>query len=757
MDDGAADRDSRDGGRVTAVLNRAPARALLRAAASRASPRQKRTTFPQLGDRRGTARESAVEQFAGLESGTSRSLRLRFETRTASLTGTLMPLAMDPNELILIKSDPYLAPYRQFFISIQQQIDATEKRITGGKSLVEFAAAHEFYGLHLQGDHWVFREWAPNAKAMYLIGTFNDWRVREEYALHAIGNGNWEITVPRELLQHESLFRIFIEWPGGCGDRMPAYTRATFQDPHTHIFSARVWNPAAPYQWQVPSFRRPAGPLLIYETHVGMAQEAGRVGSYREFTESILPRIISAGYTAVQIMAVQEHPYYGSFGYQVSNFFAPSSRFGTPDELRALIDAAHAAGIAVFLDIVHSHAVRNEIEGLSRFDGTPYTYFHDGPRGTHPVWDSRLFNYGKNETVRFLLSNVRYWVEEFKFDGFRFDGVTSMLYHDHGLRDPFGSYADYFSNNRIDRDAIVYLGLANKLAHQLGPIETIAEDVSGLPGLAAPIAHGGIGFDYRLALGIPDYWTRLIKTQQDQDWHVEGMYHELTNRRADERTISYAECHDQALVGDQTIAFRLLQTLMYSSMRKDQKNHLVDRGLALHRLIRLATAAAAGDGYLNFMGNEFGHPEWIDFPRAGNNWSYHYARRQWSLRDNPEMLYASLAEFDRDMIAVIKRFNLFAQGNPRMLRSHVADQTFSFERGPLLFVFNFNPSRSMSHYRTPCSGGEYRLVLDSDQQQYGGSGRIVAPPSFHSQKGENGSDELEIYLPTRTGLVLARG
>ena len=490
-----------------------------------------------------------------------------------------------------------------------------------------------------------------------------------------------------------------------------------------------------------------------------MSLEECRVGTFNEFREYILPRIIKDGYTALQLMAIQEHPYYGSFGYQVSNFFAPSCRFGTPDDLKALIDAAHQAGIQVFLDLVHSHAVKNENEGLSRFDGTYYSYFHDGERGYHPIWDSRLFNFGKHETIRFLLSNAKYWVEEFHFDGFRFDGVTSMLYYDHGLKDSFTSYDKYFGNNRIDRDAVVYLTLVNKMLHSMGPITTIAEDVSGLPGLAAPISSGGVGFDYRLALGIPDFWIKTIKEHQDQDWHVEWMFSEMTNRRQDEKTISYAECHDQALVGDQTLIFRLLDTLIYTSMRVDQFNHLVDRGLALHRLIRLITATTAGNGYLNFMGNEFGHPEWIDFPREGNNWSYHHARRLWSLVDNPELDYKYLGEFDKALLDLIKRLDLFKHGGAQYLSTHVKNQTLSYYRGGAIFAFNFNPTESFVHFRTPLPQGavlkDYQVILDSDDKRFLGNGRINHDCKYPTIEVDNGRHELELYLPTRTAIVLA--
>ena len=428
----------------------------------------------------------------------------------------------------------------------------------------------------------------------------------------------------------------------------------------------------------------------------------------------VLPRIEAAGYNTIQLMALPEHPYYGSFGYHVSSFFAASSRFGTPEELKALIDAAHAAGLTVLMDIVHSHAVNNEVEGISKFDGTEYQYFHAGDRGRHVAWDSRCFDYGKPQVLHFLLSNCRYWLDEFHVDGFRFDGVTSMLYFHHGLEKAFTSYADYFESG-VDEQAMCYLALANQVIHQVKPdAVTIAEDVSGMPGLARPWSEGGIGFDYRFAMGVPDYWIKLTKDTRDEDWPMSGLWHELNNRRCDEQTITYAESHDQALVGDKTLIFRLMDAEMYHHMRLEDGNLIVDRGMALHKMIRLITLATAGHGYLNFMGNEFGHPEWIDFPRQGNNWSYHYARRQWRLLDDPELKYQLLGRFDRDMIALAKAHRCSTIPLPRQLWEHNDDKVLIFQRAGLIFAFNFHPQRSFPDYAFPADAGRYRIVLDSD-------------------------------------------
>ncbi len=648
--------------------------------------------------------------------------------------------------------DPDLARYEGILRRRLQKIEATEKRLTGGRiPLAEFASGHEYFGLHRRGPRWVFREWAPNAEAVYLVGDFSGWKELSEFELRRIEpRGVWEIRLPGNRLRHGDLYRLKIYWPGGAGDRIPAWCRRVVQDPGTRIFNAQVWRPRSPYRWRHFRWRRPQVPPLVYEVHPGMAQEEEKVGTWAEFTRNVLPRIRNAGYNTLQLMAVQEHPYYASFGYQVSSFFAASSRFGEPEELKALIDTAHGMGIAVVIDLVHSHAASNEVEGLSRFDGTLYQYFHDLPRGRHPAWDSRCFDYGKPEVLHFLLSNCRFWLDEFRVDGFRFDGVTSMLYLDHGLNRPFLSYEDYF-NETVDEDALVYLALANRLIHTLKPAAvTIAEDVSGMPGLAAPQAEGGIGFDYRFAMGIADTWIRLVKEVPDELWPMGHLWFELNNRRREEKTISYAESHDQALVGDQSLLFRLAGADLYWHMRIDDDHLRVDRAVALHKMIRLVTLATAGSGYLNFMGNEFGHPEWIDFPREGNGWSFRYARRQWRLVDDPTLKYGQLARFDRDMIALAVAAGLFADPAARLLHVHEEDKVLAFARAGRVFVFNFHPTRSHVHYRIPASPGTYRLALDSDARDYGGHGRLI-PGEEHATLE---SAVLSLYLPTRTAVVL---
>ena len=659
----------------------------------------------------------------------------------------------------IIRHDPWLEPYSEAIKGRHEDAVRKETELVGkGGNLVDFANAHQYFGLHKTKTGWVFREWAPNATAIYLIGTFNDWKESDSYKLTSIGNGTWEITLPKGAMKHGDLYKLMMHWEGGCGERIPAYSTRTVQDEKTLIFSAQVWFPPRKYKFKVESFKPQTSPLLIYECHIGMAQEKEGVGTYEEFRKNILPRVADDGYNAIQIMAIQEHPYYGSFGYHVSSFYAPSSRFGTPEELKRLIDEAHQKGIAVIMDIVHSHAVKNEVEGLGRFDGSYNQYFYGDSRREHPAWDSLCFDYGKNQVLHFLLSNCKYWLEEFKFDGFRFDGVTSMLYYNHGLGQAFSSYDDYYNGGQ-DTNAITYLTLANKLIHKVNPHAiTIAEEMSGMPGLANKFSDGGIGFDYRMAMGIPDFWIKTIKEKKDEDWKPTAIFWELTNRRADEKTINYAESHDQALVGDKTIIFRLIDSEMYWHMMVGDNNFTVDRGMALHKMIRLVTLATINGGYLNFMGNEFGHPEWIDFPREGNGWSYKYARRQWDLVDREELKYKFLGRFDHDMIHLVSSMRNFQATPVEKLWDKDDDQVLAFKRGDLVFVFNFNPSQSFTGYGILAPQGEYVHVMDSDQPEYGGYGNIDPGTSHLTQPDPlytpHGLGWLKLYIPARSAQVL---
>ena len=653
----------------------------------------------------------------------------------------------------IFKTDPQLKPFEQD-LDLRMDNYRSKKEALVGKSglLSEFANGHKYFGFHKEDGGWYYREWAPAAEKLYLTGDFCGWD-RYAYPMEKEENGVFSLFLPGEnALPDGSLVMTVVVSGGQELERIPLYANRVVQDPHTYVWNAQIWHPRA-FKWTDADFI-PKKNLFIYECHIGMAQEEGKVGTYNEFREYTLPRIKALGYNTIQIMAVMEHPYYASFGYQVTNFFAASSRYGTPEELKLLIDTAHKMGIAVLLDVVHSHACKNTREGINEFDGTAYQFFHDGPRGEHEAWGTKCFNYGKNEVIHFLLSNLKYWQEEYHFDGFRFDGVTSMLYLDHGLGTSFDSPEKYFSMN-TDTEAVTYLQLATELVREVDPNAIlIAEDMSAMPGMCRPVADGGIGFDYRLAMGEPDMWIRLLKDTPDEYWDLNKIYYELAIRRPGERQIGYCESHDQALVGDKTIMFRLCDQEMYWSMGVEHQNMVIDRGVALHKMLRLITMTLGGEGYLTFMGNEFGHPEWIDFPREGNGWSYHYCRRQWHLADDPALKYQYLNAFEKDMVAMAKRQKV-QPGKDAQLALDNNAKTLVYKKGGAVFAFNFHPVNSYEGCFLPMpEAGEYSVVMSTDDYCYGGQGRIWH--ETYSTVEQDGRKGILLYLPSRTAVVLKK-
>lgn len=658
-------------------------------------------------------------------------------------------------KLNITEYDSNLKPFQSDLELRMNNLERTRKQLLkDGQTLSDFANGHHYYGFHRTADGWYYREWAPAAEAMYLTGDFCGWD-RHAHPMTKLDGGVFELFLPgRDALQNGQRVCAIVVHEGQELDRIPSYANYVIQEPYSINWTAVIHAPEEPFGWTDKGFK-PAKDLFVYECHIGMAQEEGKIGSYTEFRDYILPRIRDLGYNTIQIMAIMEHPYYASFGYQVTNFFAASSRFGTPEELKSLIDTAHSMGIAVLLDVVHSHCAPNSREGLNMFDGTSYQYFHDGPKGNHSAWGTKCFNYGKHEVIHFLLSNLKFWMEEYHFDGFRFDGVTSMLYLDHGLGVAFTGPEKYFSMN-TDTEAVTYLQLVNEMVRQVNPNAiTISEDMSAMPGMCLPIKDGGIGFDYRLAMGEPDMWIRLLKTSSDENWDFNQIYYELANRRPHEKVIGYVESHDQALVGDKTLMFRLCDSEMYTSMSTDSASMVVDRGMALHKMLRLLTMSLGGEGYLTFMGNEFGHPEWIDFPREGNGWSYHYCRRQWSLAENPFLRYQYLLAFEKDMVKLAKE-NHILSGSDQQLLVHNGDNVLAYRKGEAILVYNFDPTRSYDGYFLPMPEvGDYEVVMSTDDGVYGGFWRIPRM-TYTASKTPDGRLGFQIFLPNRAAIVLKK-
>ena len=633
--------------------------------------------------------------------------------------------------------------------------DKKWKLLGADRSLNDFANGHEYFGFHHVDGGWVYREWAPSAHQLYLTGDFNDWHWLD-HPMKRLDNGVWELWLEGDGALWEGCHvKTIVDANMTRTEHIPLYAKRVIQKPYSIEWVCEIVDDRKNFDWTDKNFKGEDS-LYIYEAHVGMAQEHGHVGTYREFADYTLPIIKESGYNTIQLMAIMEHPYYGSFGYQVSNFYAASSWFGRPEDLKYLVNRAHEMGIRVLLDVVHSHAVKNTTEGINMFDGTTWQFFHDGEKGEHPAWGTKCFNYGKDEVIHFLLSNLKFWMTEYHFDGFRFDGVTSMLYHDHGLGEAFDNNNKYFSTN-THVEAITYLQLANELIRQVNPNAiTIAEDMSGMPGMCLPIEEGGVGFNYRLAMGLPDMWKKNIKETKDEFWNISQMWADMCLRRPGENTVAYAESHDQALVGDKTIIFRLADAAMYTDMNKACHNPVIDRAIALHKMIRLFTLAGGGEAYLNFMGNEFGHPEWIDFPREGNGWSFHYCRRQWSLRYNGYLKYEWLNEFDKDMVNTTKHHRIFDQKMANLLLMKSPEQTIVFYRNGLVFAFNFSPNNSLTNVLVPVPNhADYTVEFSSDDFKYGGNGLVYH--MTYPVKRFDGKDYIELYIPARTAIVLKEG
>lgn len=659
----------------------------------------------------------------------------------------------------VLNVDPWLEPFSQQLIDRQVRFQDWYDKLTKSEgSLINFANSYKNYGLHsLPDGNYKIVEYIPNVESVSLVGDFNNWNTESHPLKKSNDFGLWELTIPAKTIPIDSKYKIAMKLSSGewIYRLDPWVHRATYSEETTQ-YEGRFWEDN--YKFKNPRPKNAAGnEIKIYEAHIGISTPDPKVGSYKNFTQNILPIIKDLGYNTIQLMAIMEHAYYASFGYQVTSFFAASSRFGTPDELKELIDTAHGMGIQVLLDVVHSHSSKNVDDGLNMFNGTDHYLFHGGGRGMHDLWDSRLFNYTNYETLRFLLSNLKYYIDVFQFDGFRFDGVTSMLYKHHGLSYGFsGNYHEYFGEG-VDDEALVYLMLAHKLMDDISKTEnitltSIAEDVSGMPTLCRPITDGGIGFDYRLSMAIPDMWIKVLKHLSDEQWDLGNIVHTLCNRRYGEKVVVYCESHDQALVGDKTIAFWLMDAEMYTNMSVlTELTPVIDRGIALHKMIRLITYGLGGEGYLNFEGNEFGHPEWLDFPRVGNGESYHYSRRQFNLIKDDLLRYKFLYAFDKPML------KLDVTGPEYVSLKHEGDKVLVFEKGDLLFIFNFNSSQSFVDYKIGVEHpGKYKVVLDSDAKEFGGHQRLDDLQVYFTsdEPWNHRKNSMQVYIPTRTALVL---
>jgi len=657
--------------------------------------------------------------------------------------------------------DAELMEYEGFF---SRRVDLFTREIQRLRSewgsLAAYAGLHRELGMHkVERDgrlYWRCREWAPAAHSVYLATDRVNFERSYPYRFARTDDPMlWELFVPAEELPHGTYYELHMasSRTGRHVTRVPAFAVWVEQNrDNENQWCARVWDPPEAFAFRRPRPQRPSFPR-IYEAHVGIAQSAlgkkpKQFGTYRHFAEKVLPRIKKGGYTTVQLMGIPEHPLYKSFGYQVSGYFAPSSRFGTPDDFKYLVDEAHRLELGVILDITHSHACPNTEQGLARYDTSRYFF-----RDLKTQWDTVSFDYSQERTRRFLLSNCRYWLEEFNIDGFRFDAVGNMIYLDHGLDDDFSHVGRCFygkdGQNRLDENGVLYLSLANTLVHELAPHAiTLAEEFSGAPGMSCSPDNAGLGFDYRFAMGLPDFWAKFIEEGRTMG----QMWHELTNRRHYDKTISYTECHDQCINGDDAFIWRMIKDDMYTHMSVFSDSWKCSRGVALHKLMRFITLGSAGQGWLNFMGNEFGHPEWID--------AEDYAHRQWHLAETTHLKYSKLDAFDRNLLRLVREYPEQFQRGPRFRYIHEEERILAFERGTLLFVFNFHELQAQKHLDLMVTPGKYTEIFSSDELAYAGHGNLsTRTPGEHFSDAASGvlEQRITLYVPPLAGLALVRG
>ena len=639
--------------------------------------------------------------------------------------------------------------------------------IKNEKSLENFSKSYEFMGISLLPNGDIkYREYAPGAKGISIFGEFNNWN-KEQYWAQKDKFGYWEVIVPNEngapKIQHGQIVKINVVLEdGNWMERNPIWSHYLIQNKENMILENIFWNPEIKYKWKYPEkhMKKPNS-LRIYEVHIGLSSFDPKINTYKEFAEDILPRVKKMGYTAIQFMAIMEHADYASFGYHVNYLFAISSRFGTPEEFMYLIDKCHENGLYVIMDIIHSHASSNVNDGFNYWDGTDHLYFHGGDLGKHVQWDSKLYNYSSYETLRLLLSNCSYYINEYRIDGFRFDCVTSMLYTHHGIDYTFtGNYQEYFGEY-FNEESAVYLMLANILIHKLNPEAlTIAEDFSGMPGLCRPVNEGGYGFDYKMHMKICDKWKNFLMDIKDEEWNIGNILYTLTNRRYNENHISYAESHDQSFIGNYSLSSLLLSSERFWNMsKKSPETIVIDRGICLFKMIRLLTFALGGEGSLNFMGNEFACPDSLDFPKKENRFSYSHCRRRWDLCDNEELRYQFLYKWEVIMNKLEEIFNFIRSKDQYISTKHEEDKVIVFEKGDLLFVFNFHPIKSFEGYQIGTKwGSKHKIILDSDEERFMGKGRLKYGHEnmFLSTKKQfnNRPYNMKVYIPSRTCMVL---
>jgi 1,4-alpha-glucan branching enzyme len=567
---------------------------------------------------------------------------------------------------------------------------------------------HESYrmlGAHLFREGVRFAVWAPNAAEVTVIGDFNEWD-REAHPMQHRDGGVWELFIPG--LARGTHYKYCVTAKdGGQQEKADPYAFFSETTPRTASIAwplfDHVWNDAA---WMESRAHHNVlrEPVSVYEVHLEswMRKPTGESLTYRELANQLVPYARELGYTHLELLPVMEHPFSGSWGYQVTGFFAPTSRFGTPDDFRYFVDQCHQAGLGVILDWVPGHFPR-DAHGLWRFDGTAL-YEHADPRqGEHREWGTLIFNYGRNEVRNFLLSNALYWLREFHIDGLRVDAVASMLYLDYA-RKP-GEWIPNKYGGRENLEAIDFLKRFNELVHQEPGAISIAEESTAWPGVSRPVYAGGLGFTMKWNMGwMHDMFEYFAKDAVFRKYHQQLITFSMLYAFTENFMLPVS--HDEVVY--------LKRSLIYKMPGDEWQRFANTRAF-------LAYMFAHPGKKLLFMGTEFGQT---------SEWN-HDAQLEWSLLQYP--LHFKLQTMVRELNWMYRREPALFEVDDSHSgfewidlqdaeSSVITFIRFAQDRNNLIvFACNFTPvPRDGYRVGVPC-GGLYREIFNTDSELFGGA------------------------------------
>jgi 1,4-alpha-glucan branching enzyme len=552
-------------------------------------------------------------------------------------------------------------------------------------------------GGHLEADGARFRVWAPNASAVAIVGEPSDWQ--QGVPLTPSNSGVWEGFVAGATRGQRYKYRI-TDAGGGIQEKADPFAFATEHPPAT---ASVLWD--LEYEWGDEAWssaradRAPhVEPMSIYEVHLGSWR---RPASYRGIAPALADHVERLGFTHVELMPVMEHPFYGSWGYQTTGFFAPTARYGTPQDLMYLIDYLHQRGIGVILDWVPAH-FPDDPHGLARFDGTPLFEHADPRQGRHPDWGSLIFNYGRHEVRSFLLSSACFWLERYHADGLRIDAVASMLYLDYSR--PAGEWIPNRFGGRENLGAIELLRHLNRAVHDRVPgALTFAEESTGWPGVTSRPEEGGLGFDFKWDMGwMHDTLQHFSRDPIHRRHHLDELTFRALYRGSEEYLLPLS--HDEVVHGKGSLLSKL--------PGDDWQRFATLRTL-------LGYQYATPGKQLLFMGTELAPP---------TEWS-HDGELDWRLETEPER--AGLAQWLADLNGLHREepalhHDSGGEGEFEWVDVNTSDSVVTFLRHgagrPVLAVVNLTPV-VRSGYRVGIpQGGRWSELLNSDATHYGGSG-----------------------------------